>query len=288
MKAWFSALRPKTLLASIGPVLLATALASKATDINLLVFIATLICALSLQITVNLANDLFDGLSGVDNEHRLGPVRAFQSGQISALALKIGIGVAIAVSVISGGFLVSVGGLAFLLLGLTCIIAALAYSAGPLPIASNSLGEVTVFIYFGLVSVIGSFYLQVMSIEAEIISYACIVGLLNSALMLVNNIRDIHSDQLANKITLAVRLGERKARQLYKILVIGALLLHIATNLGNTLILLFPLLLCLLLLPMLILAISNSHGKDLNALLTNTAKFGFVYCLSSSLAILVN
>lgn len=288
MKAWLSALRPKTLLASIGPVLLATALASKTTDINLFVFITTLVCALSLQITVNLANDLFDGLSGVDNEHRLGPVRAFQSGQISALALKIGIGIAITVSVISGVFLVSVGGLVFLLLGLTCIIAALAYSAGPLPIASNALGEVTVFIYFGLVSVIGSFYLQAMSIETEVISYACIVGLLNSALMLVNNIRDIHSDQLANKITLAVRLGERKARLLYKVLLIGALLLHIATNLGNTLTLLFPLLLCLLLLPMLLLAISNSHGKDLNALLTNTAKFGFVYCLSSGLAILVN
>lgn len=288
MKAWLSALRPKTLLASIGPVLLATALASKTTDINLFVFITTLVCALSLQITVNLANDLFDGLSGVDNEHRLGPVRAFQSGQISALALKIGIGIAITASVISGVFLVSVGGLVFLLLGLTCIIAALAYSAGPLPIASNALGEVTVFIYFGLVSVIGSFYLQAMSIETEVISYACIVGLLNSALMLVNNIRDIHSDQLANKITLAVRLGERKARLLYKVLLIGALLLHIATNLGNTLTLLFPLLLCLLLLPMLLLAISNSHGKDLNALLTNTAKFGFVYCLSSGLAILVN
>lgn len=287
MNAWWSAIRPKTLVASIGPVLLATALATNYVTINVFVFLMTLLCALSLQITVNLANDLFDGLSGVDNKYRVGPTRAFHSGSIKAMELKIAVVVFIALSIMTGVYLVAVGGYVFVLLGLLSIIAALAYSAGPYPLASNALGEVTVFIFFGLVSVLGSFYLQTHSLTPEAFIYACIVGILNSALMLVNNIRDISSDKIANKITLAVKLGEEQAKKVYRFMLFIALAMHGVANLNNFLVLLFPLMICVMLLPMLLIAIRTYQGKEFNILLANTAKFGFVYCVTTSLAVLI-
>lgn len=288
MNAWWSALRPKTLLASIGPVLLATALATNYITINVFVFLMTLVCALCLQITVNLANDLFDGLSGVDNEYRVGPTRALHSGSITAKELKVGLVIFIALSILTGVYLVAVGGYAFLVLGLLAIIAALAYSAGPYPLASNALGEVTVFIFFGLVSVLGSFYLQTHSLTPEAFIYAGIVGVLNSALMLVNNIRDVTSDQIANKITIAVKLGDEQARKVYRFMLFIALAMHAVTNLNNVLVLLFPLMICAMLLPMLLISIRTYQGKEFNILLANTAKFGFVYCVTTSLALLIS
>lgn len=288
MNAWWTAIRPKTLLASIGPVLLATALASNYVTINVFIFFMTLACALCLQITVNLANDLFDGLSGVDNEYRVGPSRALHSGSISANGLKVGLIIAIALSILTGCYLVTIGGYGFLLLGALAIIAALAYSTGPYPLASNALGEVTVFIFFGLVSVLGSFYLQTNDLSPKSWIYACIVGILSSALMLVNNIRDIDSDQVANKITLAVKLGAEQAKKVYRFMLVIALAMHGIANLTNLLVLLFPLLICALLLPMLFIAINTYQGKEFNTLLANTAKFGFVYCVTTSLALLIS
>lgn len=288
MNAWWTAVRPQTLVASIGPVILATALASQYVQVNQMIFVVTLLCALSLQISVNLANDLFDGLSGVDNEHRLGPKRALQSGLLNAKELKVGLGAVLILSVVLGGILVTHGGTVFLFLGLASILAALVYSAGPFPLASNALGEAAVFVFFGLVCVLGTFYLQTFTITFKLFVYACIVGILNSALMLVNNIRDIDSDQIANKVTLAIKLGPQRAKLTYKLMLVSALTIHIAINYNNLLTLVFPLVICILLLPMLLVGINTYQGKEFNTLLVNTAKFVFVYCITTTIAALVS
>lgn len=287
MKIWWLAIRPKTLLASIGPVLLATALASRQVEINYLIFIATLFCALLLQVSVNLANDLFDGLSGVDNEHRVGPRRALHSGAISELQLKIALLVTTIASITFGCYLIYQGGLPFLALGLLSILGVYSYSAGPFPLASHALGEVAVFIFFGLIAVGGSFYLQTASLNISIIGYACVVGLFNTALMLVNNIRDIHSDQHAGKLTLAVKLGDSRSRMLFQWLILFALAIHALLSLPNLALLLLPIFTCLLLLPQLTKGINTYSGSKLNEQLANTAKLGFLYCISTSIALLL-
>lgn len=287
MKIWWLAIRPKTLLASIGPVLLATALASKQVEINYAIFVATLCCALMLQISVNLANDLFDGLSGVDNEHRVGPIRALHSGVASVTQLKMALIISTGAAVTFGCYLIFQGGLPFLALGLLSILGVYSYSAGPFPLASHALGEVAVFIFFGLIAVIGSFYLQIASLNASIIGYACVVGLLNAALMLVNNIRDIHSDRHAGKFTLAVKLGDTKSRALYKWLILLAFSIHVLASLPNLVVQLAPLFFCLLLLPNLLKGINQFTGSKLNEQLANTAKFGFLYCISTSVVLLI-
>lgn len=287
MKIWWQAIRPKTLLASIGPVLLATALAARYVELNLSVFCITLLCALLLQISVNLANDLFDGLSGVDNELRVGPTRALHSGQVSAQQLKQALLITTLLAVVLGCYLIYQGGWVFFLLGVFSLLGVFAYSAGPFPLASNALGEVAVFIFFGLVCVIGSFYLQAKTVNLAVIGYASCVGLLNAALMLVNNIRDIASDTVADKHTLAVKLGDEAARRLFKWLIFITLILHLVTSLNSLLLQLLPVAVCLLLLPSLFKGINLFQGVQLNAQLANTARFGFIYCLISSIVLLL-
>jgi len=284
MTIWWQAIRPKTLLASLGPVLLATTLAANHGQLNILIFIMTLLCALFLQVSVNLANDLFDGLSGVDNELRLGPQRALHSGLVTIKQLKLALLITVLISICSGCYLIYQGGIAFLLLGIMSILGVFAYSAGPFPLASNALGEVAVFLFFGLIAVLGSFYLQTQTITSMAFSYAVCVGLLSAALMLVNNIRDINSDSKANKLTLAVRLGDKNSRALYKLLLAITLTLHLFTSANSLTLALLPLIICGLFLPSLYKAINTYQGKDLNKLLASTAQFGFVYAISVSIS----
>ena len=286
MNTWWLAIRPKTLLASIGPVLLATALATKTVDINYAIFLATLSCALLLQISVNLANDLFDGLSGVDNDQRLGPIRTLHSGLVTPKQLKLVLSITTLFSISIGCYLVYQGGFIFLVLGALSILGVYGYSAGPFPLASHGLGEVTVFLFFGLVAVLGSYYLQTYSINLTAVGFAFCVGLLNAALMLVNNIRDIESDRLANKFTLAVKLGDVRTRQLYNWLIFIALFIHLFVGYPEASIQFIPLIICLILLPNLVNGINRRRGSELNQLLADTAKFGFVYCISTSLCLL--
>ncbi len=287
MNVWWLAIRPKTLFASIGPVLLATALASKYTTIDLILFAVTLLCALFLQISVNLANDLFDGLSGVDNKDRVGPQRAFQSGLISGKQLKFALALNVLAAVVAGCYLIYQGGPVFLLLGIFSVLGVFCYSAGPFPLASNALGEVTVFVFFGLIAVVGSFYLQVTKLNPAIFLYASCIGLLNSALMLVNNIRDISSDSAANKHTLAVKLGDKKARKLYIGIVLSSLAIHVLTSYKDPEIALIPTLICLLFVPKLWRAVYQFKGAQLNQLLANTAVFGFIYSLTTALVLIL-
>jgi 1,4-dihydroxy-2-naphthoate octaprenyltransferase len=283
-KNWWLAIRPKTLLASIGPILLGTALATSEVQIHLGIFFSALICAISLQISVNLANDLFDGLSGVDGEQRLGPIRAVQSGLISTSAIKLALALVCAIAAVSGLYLIAMGGYWILLLGILSFLGVFAYSAGPFPLASNALGEVTVLIFFGWVSVLGSFYLQTGTISLISFGLATSAGLYSCAIMLVNNIRDTVTDRHAEKYTLAVMIGDRRARILLAVLVVAALVIHCVVAMQVSKILwLTPLLLALPSYQLIKMGF-YLQGPALNQLLANIAKLGFLYCISVALS----
>lgn len=226
--AWLLAARPKTLPAALAPILLSQSLALSAPDFSVSLALVILFCALSLQIAVNIANDLFDFRSGVDEPDRVGPPRAAQSGWLSSTELQAGLIFTLLLAVVSGCWLVLQGGWLFALFGVASILAALAYSAGPWPLASNGMGEITVFLFFGLLAVAGSYYLQSRHLDTSVWIAASQMGLLTAAIMLVNNIRDRDTDRRAGKHTLAILLGLPFSRLLYTTLVITPVLLLLA------------------------------------------------------------
>jgi 1,4-dihydroxy-2-naphthoate octaprenyltransferase len=218
VNAWVEAARPKTLVAAVAPVLVGTAAADRFLGER---FALTLVVAVALQVAVNYANDLSDAARGVDAQRR-GPRRAVSSGLISPSEMKLGIACALGVACVAGLVLVLQVGLELAVLGGASIIAALAYSGGPRPYASEGLGEVFVFVFFGLVATAGSAYVQEEQVSMVALAAAVPVGLLASAILVVNNLRDIDSDAAAGKRTLAVRIGDRTTRSLYRRLVLAA------------------------------------------------------------------
>lgn len=221
MQTWVEAARPRTLSAGIAPVLVGTAAADRFIAWR---FGAALVVGVSIQIGVNFANDLFDAQSGVDTEARLGPRRAVASGLVSPQKMKVALGLTIAVAAVAGLALALATTLWLLVVGLACFAALLAYSGGPRPYASAGLGEVFVFVFFGLVATIGSAYVQDESIPEVAVAAALPVGLLAVAILVVNNLRDIPTDAAAGKKTIAVRLGQRRTRRLYTILAVSVLI----------------------------------------------------------------
>ena len=217
-RVWLSAARPRTLPAAVAPVLVGTAAARTFVAWR---FAAALVVALAVQVAVNFANDYFDGVRGVDTAERTGPRRAVASGDVSPRAMKVAIAVALGVAAIAGIALAAAAGWELLALGAACFLAALAYSGGPRPYASRGLGEAFVFVFFGLVATVGSQYVHDERMRALAVVAAVPIGLLATAILVVNNLRDIPTDRAAGKFTLAVRLGERRTRQLYVLLMVA-------------------------------------------------------------------
>jgi 1,4-dihydroxy-2-naphthoate polyprenyltransferase len=218
-RAWLMAIRPRTLPAVLGPLIVGNALALGVKGFSLLTALVIISCGLLLQISVNLANDYFDSLSGVDSQERLGPIRMTQAGLISAERMKKAMIMSLICAFFVGVYLIDIGGWPIGLLAAASILAVICYSGGPYPLASHGLGELTVFIFFGLVAVVGSVYLQTGATSQEAWLLGAAIGSLNAAIMLVNNVRDINTDAKAHKRTLAVRLGQGQARVLYQTLV---------------------------------------------------------------------
>ncbi|MGB0894480.1 MAG: 1,4-dihydroxy-2-naphthoate octaprenyltransferase [Parashewanella sp.] len=216
MHIWLLAIRPKTLSASISPILIGNVLAFTSHEFTILTLVFSLLCALSLQITVNLVNDYADAKTGVDNYKRLGPVRASQAGLLSKKQIWAGISLSTLISILTGLCLVSVGGLPILMLGIASILCAFMYSLGPKPLACHAMGELFVFLFFGLIAVTGSYFLQTGTISVNAVLMGSALGLLNAAIMLVNNTRDIITDKAANKITLAVLIGKEMCCASYR------------------------------------------------------------------------
>jgi 1,4-dihydroxy-2-naphthoate polyprenyltransferase len=228
--AW-QTIRAKTLLVAFAVILLGQSLAwhdlqytqNQALDYFLASII--LICCLFLQISVNLANDYFDGLTGIDTAARLGPKRATQSGLIKPSTMRYAIVLTTSIACICGVYLIIKGGEVFFLLGLLSLFGVYAYSGGKKPLASLGLGEVAVFLYFGYLAIMASYVLQTEQFHVQLFMPATQVGLLIAAIMLINNIRDIESDKAAGKYTLAVRIGDAYARKLYGIFMLTPFLL---------------------------------------------------------------
>ena len=289
LQAWILATRPKTLPAAISPVLVGCALAYKSGHFNPFIVCAALAVSLLLQIGVNLANDYFDFKRGVDTKDRLGPTRVTQSGLIPPATVKMAMAFVLFLSGMAGLYLVYVGGWPIFILGIASILSALAYSGGPFPLASNGLGDLFVFIFFGPVAVCGTYFLHTMELSNLVILFSLCPGFLITAILVVNNTRDIDTDSEVGKRTLAVMLGVKGSRIEYVLLLAIAYLIPLTLVISGTL---SPyLLLILLSLPAAyspVKLVLTEGGSILNQALAGTAKLTFWFCLLLSIGLLIN
>ena len=223
------AARVRTLPAAIGPVLVGTALAGYQNVFHPLRFVAALIGAVFIQVGTNLSNDYSDARRGADTEDRLGPVRITAGGLVPPRQVLLATYISFGVAVAAGAYLVVVAGWELLLVGAASILAGVLYTGGPRPYGYEGLGEVFVFLFFGIVAVVGSYFVQVKHLEWEAFALAVPVGLMASAILMVNNVRDVETDRRARKRTLAVRLGRRRARVLFALTVYAAYVLVCVT-----------------------------------------------------------
>ena len=216
LRLWALAARPRTLPAAIAPVLVGTALGlNERGDLRPLPFVAALVGSVFIQIGTNLANDYSDARRGADSEDRLGPVRVTAGGLLPPRRVLVGTYVAFGVAVAAGIYLAAVAGWQLLVVGALSIAAGVLYTGGPRPYGYAGLGELFVFLFFGLVAVNGSYFVQTEDLAWEALVLSVPVGLLASAILVVNNIRDIDTDRRAGKRTLAVKLGRRRTRSLF-------------------------------------------------------------------------
>lgn len=223
-RVWWMAIRPPTLTAAIVPVAVGTGVAIHDGVWAPLAAFAALVGALALQAGANLANDLSDFRRGADNEARLGPVRVTQRGLLTERQVTMGVLVSFGIATVAGLYLTYVGGWPIIAIGLASMLAAVTYTGGPWPFGYRGLGEVFVFIFFGVVAVAGTYYVQAGQVTADVLAASVPVALTVTAILVVNNVRDIDTDRLAGKYTLAVYLGRRLARTELVVVVAGAYL----------------------------------------------------------------
>jgi len=277
-RGWLAATRPPTLSAAVAPVLVGSALAYSADEFTVLVFIATLAAAVLIQIGTNLANDAFDFEQGADTADRLGPERITASGQASASEVKVASGIAFGLAALVGVFLIVEGGWPILAIGVASIAAGLAYTGGPWPLGYHGLGDLFVFVFFGLVAVMGTFYLQAGSVTTLAFLASLPVGLTVAAVLVVNNVRDIETDRRAGKLTLSVRLGERISRLQYVGMILAAFVLLPVLVVGGAG---FTVGLALLALPLAVVpcrsVLRGAEGAALNVVLKQTTLFHLVF-----------
>ena len=222
--AWVLAARPATLTAAATPVVVGTAVALHAGEAQAGPAAAAMLGALALQVGANLANDVFDFRRGADTADRIGPPRVTQLGILSERQVIGGLIVAFGVATLAGIYLIAVAGWPVAAAGIAAMLAALAYTGGPWPFGYHGLGDVFVFIFFGLVAVVGTYYVQAGETSFAAVATALPVGCTVTAILMVNNIRDIETDEAAGKRTLAVMIGRQPARWLFVATVAAAYL----------------------------------------------------------------
>jgi 1,4-dihydroxy-2-naphthoate polyprenyltransferase len=215
VRIWVMAARVRTLPAAVAPVLVGTSLALGAGRFHALAFVAALLGAIFIQVGTNLSNDYSDARRGADSEDRLGPVRVTAGGLVPPRQVLTATYASFGVAVACGAYLIAVAGWELLAVGAASILAGVLYTGGPRPYGYEGLGELFVFLFFGVVAVTGSYFVQVQRLPWQAFACAVPVGLLASAILVVNNVRDIDTDGRAGKRTLAVRLGRARTRDLY-------------------------------------------------------------------------
>ncbi len=287
IKAWVLAIRPATLTAASGPVMVGTALAFEAGALHIGAALAALIGATLLQIGSNLTNDASDFAKGADTKERVGPTRAVQSGLLSERQVRVGAFAAFALAIPFGLYLAWLGGPVMIAIGLSGIAAGVLYTAGPMPLGYIGLGDLFVMIFFGLAAVCGTYFVQTGNVTTLVIWHSISIGSLATAILVVNNLRDRHTDKLAGKNTLAVIFGPNFAKVEYTLLIgIAYIVPIVLAILAADWWLLTP----LVTLPIAmgeIRAIHSVDGADLNPHLGATARLGLIYSLFLSVGVIV-
>ena len=219
---WVLAARPKTLTAAAAPVVAGTGLAAFHGGAQALPALAALVGALLIQVATNLANDYYDFVRGGDTDERVGPVRVTQAGLLPPETVKRGMLVTLGAAFLVGCYLVWIGGWPIVAIGLSSLACAVLYTGGPFPLAYHGLGDVFVFVFFGLVAVSGTAYVQLLAWPPDVFLAGAAMGALSTAILVVNNLRDIPTDTKAGKRTLAVRLGPGGTKAEYVLMLLVA------------------------------------------------------------------
>ncbi|MBP1694731.1 MAG: 1,4-dihydroxy-2-naphthoate polyprenyltransferase [Chloroflexi bacterium] len=285
---WMLAARPKTLPAAASPVVIGSAVAYWDGYFRLGPALATLLAALLLQIGANLANDVFDFHRGADTAERLGPTRVTQAGLLAPRQVTMGMWVCFGLAALLGVYLTLVSGWPVVLIGLASIAAAIAYTGGPFPLGYYGLGDLTVFIFFGLAAVCGTYYIQALKFSWLALWSSLPMGFLITAILVVNNLRDIDTDRAAGKHTLAVRLGVKGTRWEYLLLVAWAFVVPPIIWLSG----LAPawVLLAWLSIPLgvsLVRDVWTKKGRPLNKALGGTGQLALLFSLLFSLGLVI-
>jgi 1,4-dihydroxy-2-naphthoate octaprenyltransferase len=288
LNSWLLASRPKTLLAAVVPVMVGSALAVSMNKFFLPYSVVALICSILIQIGTNFTNDLYDYLKGSDTIKRKGPRRVLASGLISVKEMKIAIILVFGSTFLLGLYLVYSVGILILWVGIFSIFAGIIYTAGPYPLAYNGLGDIFVFIFFGIIGTMGTFYLHTQEISILSFIVSIPVGALITNILVVNNYRDIDEDREANKKTLAVILGKTFSRWQFILLITISYLTSIALHFQFHFS--FWILLPLTTIPLtfiLIKMLNTFKGEELNKTLELSAKFAGLFGLLLSIGLIL-
>lgn len=280
MKTWIMAIRPRTLPAAASGIIMGSALAWQDGFFRWDAFLVCLLVALLLQIGSNLANDVFDFERGTDTAERMGPTRVTQAGLLTSSQVKYGMAVVFGLSALLGLYLAWLGGWIIIILGIAAILSAIAYTGGPFPLGYYGLGDVFVFLFFGVAAVAGTYYLHAGSVSPAAWWMTIPPGLIVTAILVVNNLRDLEHDRKAGKYTLAVKFGERGTKLEYILCIaIAYLMLIPAAWFG---IIPWMSLLAWLSIPLAIQAtgvVLSQKGRPLNAALAGTGQTALTFSL---------
>lgn len=282
---WIGGSRPRTLPAAFAPVIVGTGLAIGADAFNGSAALLALVVAVALQVGVNYSNDYSDGIRGTD-EVRVGPVRLVGQGLAPAGHVKLAAFASFAVAMLAGlGLVLLTQKWWLLLVGIACVAAAWLYTGGKHPYGYLGLGEIFVFVFFGLVPVVGTFYVQALTVTPSSIIAACGVGFLSCAILVTNNLRDIPGDTASGKRTLAVRLGDRRTRHLYLALVLAAAACVVALAFSYAPVALIALISFACAVTPLRVVMSGALGRDLIPALKGTGVLVLAYGIVLGLAL---
>lgn len=286
--AWIMATRPRTLPAALVPVLVGSSIAFHDGKFRPIAAFVALICAILIQIGTNFVNDLYDFIYGTDKKDRVGPKRVVAAGFISISEMKLGILVAFGLSFLLGMYLVHLTGWEILLLGVISILAGIAYTAGPFPLAYNGLGDIASFLFFGLIGTVGTYYVQANEVSMFAFWSSIPVGALITNILVVNNYRDREEDQSNGKNTLVVLFGEKFARFQYIVFMLlsYSILFLVFYTYKNSYWVFLPLL-SLPLSVKLVKMIFTLRGSELNKTLELTAKLSALYGLLFAIGIMI-
>jgi 1,4-dihydroxy-2-naphthoate octaprenyltransferase len=288
VRIWVMAARVRTLPAAVAPVLVGTSLAIHDGEFDGLAFACALLGALFIQVGTNLSNDYSDARRGADTEDRLGPVRVTAGGLVPPRDVLIATYVSFGLAVLCGIYLIAVAGPVLLLIGAASILAGVLYTGGPRPYGYEGLGELFVFLFFGVVAVTGSYYVQIQHLPWQAFALAVPVGLIASAILVVNNVRDLETDRRAGKRTLAVRLGRERTRILYAAMLAVAYLSLGVVAAGLTAWVLLPWLTLPLARSLIAVVRTRADGPALNRALAATGMLQLLFCLLLSAGVLLS